>query len=288
VTEMHEAGPPPPGAPMEEPPPARELWPWLLVLLVLVLAGLAAAWFIKHDSKKAAATTVTVPVVTPSAPATRKVAVPALVGMKVPRALERLTRLGLQSTVRSVYSEKPKGTVSAQDPAAGKSVARASMVALRVSKGRPRVPVPDLVGQSREDAVQSLAALGLKPDVFEVPTAEPRDIVVAQHPGGGTQIADGDAVRLNISAGRPRPETTQSPLPPEVADDVTVPDVAGMRLEKARKKIRKEGLVTEIRLVPSDLPQDTVVSQSPRADTRGKPGDHVLVTVSSGGSQDGD
>jgi len=46
------------------------------------------------------------------------------------------------------------------------------------------VSVPDLVGQKREDAVKALDAIGLKANVVEVPSAEPKDSVVAQHPPG--------------------------------------------------------------------------------------------------------
>jgi eukaryotic-like serine/threonine-protein kinase len=284
---LYDAGPPPPGAPLEEPPPDREVWPWLLVLLVLVLAGLAAAWFATHEAKrKTTVTTVTVPAATQSRPAGRSAAgpgkalVPALVGMKLPRALTTLNGAGLQAEVRSVYSDQPRGTVSAQDPAATTSVAKTAVVTLRVSKGPPRVQVPDLVGQRRDDAVKALQAIGLEPGVAPVPSTEPEDIVVAQHPLAGATVVDGDAVRLNVSAGEPTPATAQSPEPGAAAA-VTVPDVVGMKLNKARKEIRKAGLVTEVRMVPSDLSEDTVVSQSPSAGTGATHGDHVFVTVAS-------
>src|SRR4051812_28624361 len=45
-------GPPMPGAPLEEPPPNRELWPWLLVLLALVIAGIVVAVLLSRDDKK--------------------------------------------------------------------------------------------------------------------------------------------------------------------------------------------------------------------------------------------
>ena len=60
-----------------------------------------------------------------------------------------------------------------------------------------------------------------------------------------------------------------------------MPDVTGMKLGKAKKEIRKAGLVTEIRRVPSDLHEDTVVSQSPPAGTGATRGDHIFITVAS-------
>jgi len=143
------------------------------------------------------------------------------------------------------------------------------------------VSVPDLVGQKREDAVKALDAIGLKANVVEVPSAEPKDSVVAQHPPGGATVAGSAAVRLNVSAGQPKPATAQRPELPGAAGAVTVPDVTGMKLGKARKEIRKAGLVTEIRRVPSDLHEDTVVSQSPPAGTGATRGDHIFITVAS-------
>jgi hypothetical protein len=50
---VEEAGPPGPPLPPEEVlARKRELWPWMLVLLVLVLGGLAAAYFATRDDKK--------------------------------------------------------------------------------------------------------------------------------------------------------------------------------------------------------------------------------------------
>src|SRR6478752_10474983 len=40
----------PPAPPPAEPPSDREHWPWLLVLLVRVIARLAAAWYATRDS----------------------------------------------------------------------------------------------------------------------------------------------------------------------------------------------------------------------------------------------
>jgi serine/threonine-protein kinase len=63
-----------------------------------------------------------------------------------------------------------------------------------------------------------------------------------------------------------------------------VPDVAGRQLAAARAAMRGAGLVTEVRYVPSKQPEGTVVAQSPKAAAAARRGDHVLVTVSRGGS----
>lgn len=280
ATEWYEPGPPPPGAPVDEPPPERDLWPWLLVLLVLVLAGLAAAWFVTHDSKGARGQQTTVTTVTaPTRPVgAGQVTVPAIVGMKVPQALETLRQAGFQPAVSGVFSDQPRGTVVSQTPPAQTKVAKGSTVQLRASKGPPGVVVPDLVGQRKDDAVKSLKALGLTPDVNDVPSTDPKDTVVAQHPAGGTKVAAESGVLLNISAGKAKAK----PKKATASATVTVPDVTGSPLGSARAQIRSAGLVTEIRHVPSSQPHDTVTGQSPAAGTTAKRGDHVFLTVSLG------
>ena len=63
---------------------------------------------------------------------------------------------------------------------------------------------------------------------------------------------------------------------------MSVPDLVGKKLRDARAALRRVGLVTEIRRVPSVEPRDIVVGQARKPGTQAKSGDHVLVTVSSG------
>ena len=63
---------------------------------------------------------------------------------------------------------------------------------------------------------------------------------------------------------------------------MSVPDLVGKKLLDARAALRRVGLVTEIRRVPSVQPKDIVVGQARKPGTQAKSGDHVLVTVSSG------
>jgi serine/threonine-protein kinase len=290
-TERIEQGPPLP--PYEEPPPSRELWPWLLVLLVLVLAGAAAAWFATRESRTGTArqattvTTVAAQTSTVPKPLGGKVVVPALAGMKAPKALAELKRRGLQGTVNSVFTKDPKGVVSSQQPQPGAKLAKDGTVTLNVSKGAKPVAVPDLVGQPRDQAVKILETQGFKPDVNEVPSDELRDTVIAQHPKGGTKRPPGSGVLLNVSEGTHKPAKSKSKAkekpkakPESVA--VTVPNVIGLSLGAARAQLRSVGLVSEIQRVPSREPKNTVVAQSPRSGTAAERRDHVLLNVSLG------
>jgi serine/threonine-protein kinase len=227
-------GPPPPGEPVEpvEPPPDRELWPWLLVLLVLVLAGLGAAWFATRDTSSAS-----------PAPQTR------------------------QTTVVTQAKHKPKAKRQATTQVT-------------------TVVVPDLVGQTRDEATHTLAAQGLNADVQEVPSTQTVDNVVSQHPAGGTNVDQNASVLLNVSKGPEKAapaNTTPAKTPPAPAA-ISVPDVTGQSVGAAAATLRSAGLIASVQHVPSTQPTDTVVSQSPGGGTSAPKGAHVLLNVSKGSS----
>jgi beta-lactam-binding protein with PASTA domain len=288
--------PPPPGAPIEEPPPERDLWPWLVVLLVLVLAALVGAWLASRHNSGRPAQTAGAPIQTIAAPGGRAagtITVPRVVGLQAPAALTALRRAGLAGTTRAVFSAKPANRVVAQSPAAAAKVARGATVTLEVSKGQKPVAVPDVTGQQVTAALATLGAQGLRANVVRVPSDGPAGQVLAQHPKAGATARPGSSVRLNVAAGSSSgatiPTSPALPPPPPAAAAVTVPDVRGEKVNDARKRLREAGLVLEIRKVPSSLPKNSVVAQSPRPDTAARQGDHVLVTVSRGrakGKQD--
>ena len=193
----------PPAEP-PNPPPERELWPWLLVLLLLVIAGLAAAWYATRDSGGASSlpptrlSTVasasgkakpkkrqTTPTVT--APTVVQVTVPNLLGQRRDDAVRSLEAQGLKAWVNEVPSEQKAGLIVAQHPRGESTVAKGSSVTINISKGPSKpaqvtVTVPEVVGQSRDAATNAIRATGLEPSIQHVPSTQPRDTVVSQSP----------------------------------------------------------------------------------------------------------
>src|SRR6476659_1029802 len=318
VTVVVEEGTTPPPGPPFAPAPDRELWPWLLLLLVLVIGGIVAAVVLtsRDDKKQSAkpattvlsqpATTVTVARVTPTAPvkpapkpAVARVQLANVLGIPVSTAVKRLRDDGFQPVVRSVYSTKPQGIVAAQKPGPGTQLAKGASVTLSVSKGQLAKPVPDVVGQSEGQAVSLLKAAGFGATPVQVPSRETKGNVIAQNPRSGAKAQPGTKVRLTVSSGAtpsagtgtgaapaattPAGTPPAGPAPAQPAT-VTIPDVEGKTLDEARVVLRKVAILMEIRYVPSDQPSGTIVSQAKKPGTTAKRGDHMLVTVSEGGS----
>lgn len=323
VTRVVEEGTTPPAGPPPEPAPDRDLWPWLLLLLVLVIGGIVAAILLTRDDKKKnanpsttqPAATVTVARATPPAPTTTgpkkapavaRVKVANLLGIPASTAVARLRKGGFEPVVTSVFSPKPRGTVAAQMPGPGTQLAKGATVTLMVSKGQQAKPVPDVVGQSESQAVALLKAAGFGATPVDVPSGETKGNVVAQKPKAGEKTQPGTNVRLNVSSGTtpsgssstPAPTTTAptptapaattpartTPSRPAQPVTVTIPNVEGKSLEQAQRALRGVGVIMEIRYVPNDQPSGTVVAQARKSGTTAKRGDHMLVTVSQGGS----
>jgi len=132
-----------------------------------------------------------------------KVSVPAVVGQTLNAAEQQLSAVGLEASSTEQDSDRPKGEVISQTPNAGTAVDPGSTVSLVVSRGPAEpatVDVPNVVGQTRADAVSQLRALGLAPDVQEQTTdIQPQNgRVIDQNPGGGSTVNGGTRIVLTV------------------------------------------------------------------------------------------
>lgn len=200
------------------------------------------------------------------------VVVPDFKEMNLVEVLNRSARLGLRLEVRGVGEspDLPPLTVLEQDPPPGvrmKKNARLRVVVNGGTLSSSGIPVvsqgrylilPDVRGKSVEEARSILESQGLKVGrVVEVSHSNlPRGYVISQNPQPQTEVALGGSVHLLVSAGRgSEPE------------EVSVPDVVGLRLEEAREVLARSGLVVgEIEEVTSpNRPTGVVIEQSPDA-----------------------
>jgi serine/threonine-protein kinase len=130
-----------------------------------VPAGSVISWSVPSDPSLAAGGEVLpqteVALIVSQGPAPR--AVPAVVGLPVADATAQLEAIQLVAAVgEAVFSDTvPAGSVVSVTPEAGVEVPRGSTVTLIPSKGVDLVTMPDLSGQTLDQARATLAAAGL-------------------------------------------------------------------------------------------------------------------------------
>jgi eukaryotic-like serine/threonine-protein kinase len=251
------AGPPPSYYEYDYEEPAgrrRSIWPWLLALGLVVLAGLVG-WYaytqIQHQLN-----------------ASKPVAVGSYLNEREAQAVGQIRGAGLSPVVRRQPSGAADiGIVFRQDPAPGNRIDKGNQVTIYVSTGRPKTVVPDVRGQQATDAAAAIAKVGLDPDVHDVNSLKPVNTVVAQSPGPGTRVVRGSKVRINVSKG---PAT------------LAVPPVVGIPYAQAESTLMAKGFKVKRVERDSNEPKDTVLSQDPGGNTSAPIGSTITLTVSNG------
>lgn len=233
--------------------PARSKWRWIApILVVLVLLG-AAAFIIFGGGAKA-----------------DKIPVPDVVGMTESAAKNELTQSGFKiGRVTSKYSGEEKGTVIEQDPNANDEAEEGSDVRLVVSKGLEPNPVPDLVGKTRQEAIDTIRDAGFVPSINterEASDTIGTGHVVSQDPASGDDLEKGGTITITLSSGK---------------EQVSVPNVVGLSFDAARSRLEAAGFTVGPRnSQSSSKSQGTVLSQSVTG--KAENGATVNLTVASG------
>src|SRR2546421_8525123 len=247
--------PPPVYYDYDEPPDRRRpVWPWLLALGLLVLAGFAA-WLAYNQIQK-------------QLNASKPVTVGRYIGMREAAARDAITHAGLKATIRRRPSAAEAPTfVFDQEPTQGNKTNKGNAVTIFVSTGAPKAVVPDVRGKSATDAAAAIASAGLKPDVHEVPSAKDVNTVVAQAPRPGAKGVKGSKVRINVSKG------------PAL---VGVPPVVGLPYEQASSELQAKLFAVKRVDQDSNEPAGRVLGQNPTGNTLAPQGSAVTLTVSKG------
>jgi len=148
----------------------------------------------------------------PSAPAPQGGTVPNVVGLKLDDAEKVLAKANFTPNVIMAPSVEPAGTVFAQSPAGGAHARLGSVVTIKVSNGKtPSVPVPNVVGMSRQQAVGILRGAGFAVEVVEEIVFDPKKdgIVLSQMPSGGKHRV-GSTVVIHVGKFGPSPSPSPS------------------------------------------------------------------------------
>ncbi|WP_432564944.1 Stk1 family PASTA domain-containing Ser/Thr kinase [Kineococcus sp. SYSU DK003] len=245
------------GIPPEEE--RRKRWPWVLLIVVLVL-GIGGVGYALLDRSGGAGD--------PGATATTPAAVdlPDVVGDARADAEAELQDAGLVPVVTEANDDTvPAGNVVSTDPVAGTSVTVGSNVNVVVSSGPAAIAVPDVRGRSQADARAALTQAGFT--IGDVNTVDDSSVdanlVVSTDPAANSQQAPGTAINVNIASGQ-----------------VEVPDVTGQTLDEATQTLNGAGLtVNSSESSDAEGEPGTVVSQDLTAGTRVEVGSRVTLVV---------
>jgi beta-lactam-binding protein with PASTA domain/predicted Ser/Thr protein kinase len=220
-----------------EPGNRRRGWSYaLLALAVLVVAGLVAFTLSKIGGTGE----------------TKRAQVPPVRNLTLAQAQAQLKNAGftaVDASQREASDSVKAGSVISQDPQQGVLVAVTTTVKLVISTGSDSVNLPDLRGQSQNDANKAIQDLGLQ--IGTVTAKDDKDLkkdrVISTDPGPGS-VPKGTRVDLVVATGT-----------------VQLADLTGKTVDEATRALSKLGLGVKLTLrdaEPGEKP-DVVVEQNP-------------------------
>ena len=125
--------------------------------------------------------------------------VPAVVGKPLTEATEMLKAEGFAVATKRVIDEKiPRDQVISASPTRGTKTDKGTTVTLTVSDGPSEIPVPDVRGETFDEAAARLRAAGFTASRRQVPGSY-GDTVVSQVPNAGRKAKRGSNVILHTA-----------------------------------------------------------------------------------------
>jgi beta-lactam-binding protein with PASTA domain/predicted Ser/Thr protein kinase len=210
-----------------------------------------------------------------------EVGVPNVVGQLVDPAREGLIQQGFNPVTKprvcqAIATNQPDqcgptdiGKVVATDPTAGTKIDKSTQITLFVGQAAAKVQVPDVSGESPEDAKAQLEGLGLKLDPTyaeeEVDDESQIGKVTSSDPAAGTPVDPGATVKITLGKEK---------------EQQTVPNVVGQDFDTAKGNIEAKGFQVQKQEQASDKPKDQVIAQNPTG--KQAPDTTITLTVSTG------
>ncbi len=240
----------------DQPPHRRGLGDWLFSrraaylaggLAIALIAGLLVWW----------------------QAAGRYTRVPDVAGLTTSTAAAELRNVGFTVKVGAAQlnNHVPKGDVARTVPAIGARAPNGATITLIPSAGPRMIVVPNVTGMPTPDARKALIAAGLLPGPVSQQTSPtvPVGEVISTDPASGAVWPQTKPVKLAVSAG------------------IGLPDFAGQPKQAAEQWLAQNHLKVQEQAVASNTqPQDSVVRQSPAANTPITQGEVVTLDISTG------
>ncbi|MEU8823780.1 Stk1 family PASTA domain-containing Ser/Thr kinase [Streptomyces sp. NPDC048636] len=188
---------------------------------------------------------------------------PNVVGNSLSEAKKKIADQGLSvgRITRSFSEETPQNAVLSTSPREGAVRRPNTPVSIVVSKG-PKIDIPDVIGDTVDDARSKLADEGFKVKIAKqrVFSDEDKGAVARQSPGDVG--AKGDTVTLTLSKGQ---------------EMIEVPDVEGMSIDDATTALEEKGFEVDV-----DKPLfggDTIDDQSVDGGDKAPKGSTITIEV---------
>jgi eukaryotic-like serine/threonine-protein kinase len=153
-------------------------------------------------------------------------------------------------------------TVQNQTPTQGTSIRVDQPVSFQLCKSPDKVPVPNLVGYTRDAAAAALRQLGLKPDFKNVDSDQPPNTVTKVEKAG-EQVDPGTTITVSISRG----------------NLVPVPNVLGRTQDDATQALQQAGFNANVQQGDPSPTPGIVASQSPNAGKKLAKGRTVTIVI---------
>ncbi|CAL9472250.1 Serine_threonine-protein kinase PknB [Streptomyces sp. enrichment culture] len=192
--------------------------------------------------------------------------VPNLIGDTFEEAEQKAVNSRLEvAKGASEFCEEKKGTVCKTDPVAGTEVEEGETITLIMSKGPSEVEVPDVVGETADDAEQELKDAGFEVKRETEVSEQPAGTVTEQDPASGEKAKPGATVTITVAREDERP---------------TVPPVVGQDFESAKSQLENLGFVVErAEQENGEKPPNTVLQQSLPANQKAEAGSTITLIV---------
>ncbi len=242
------------GRDLEDEPRRPSRSGWIVVALIVILAGATAAGYVIFER--------------PFLSYGPGIVVEDYTGMTQAQAQQAVVNAGLRTRFQKSASESvAPDHVIRQSPPAGSKVEKNQVVELVISNGKPLLGLDDVRGYSANDASRTLQQAGFAVTLVRHFDNTIKDNVIDQVPKPGAKVPEGSRVTLIVSDG---------PAP------IVVPNFVGMLVDKAQAKAATLGITLDTSQSVAGNPANAVASQSIAAGTKVDKNATVRLVVNSG------